>query len=218
MPESQAPPHVRSMVGKQSEPPKTTTPTVPASAGQDSMNRKLDFDSSEYARKRSAAEEAPDAPSFDLCTPPDRNEHEAAPMTDAIEGKTTTNEPTGPSGTSITPVEHAYQTRILKAGKMQKSPYIDGSKKVYKATKPMIELYNMVCKHTSKSRTSKVNDEIIIDCGALFAPLKHVADSVFPGKELVNLVAEIAIDIIIKENLNPKKVILPLRISVSSIF
>ena len=107
-----------SMLGKQSEPPKTTTPTVPESAGQDSMNRKLKFDSSDFARRRSAAaEKAPDAPSFDLCTPHDENEQQVAPVTHACQGRATTNDPTGPSGTSITPVEHAYQSRLLRAGK-----------------------------------------------------------------------------------------------------
>ena len=91
--ECQAQPHITSMLGKQSEPPKTTTPTVPESAGQDSMNRKLKFDSSDFARRRSAvAEKAPDAPSFDLCTPPDENEQQAAPVTHACQGRATTSQ------------------------------------------------------------------------------------------------------------------------------
>ena len=82
----------------------------------------------------------------------------------------------------------------------------------------MNELYNMLCQHGSKCRTSKEKDEIIIDVGHSFVALKYVADSVAPGKELVNVVADIAIHIINIENNNPKKVIMPLRVSVSFIF
>jgi hypothetical protein len=49
--------------------PRTTTECIPSSAGVDSMNRKLDFNSTESERKMAAARLAPDAPPFNLGTP-----------------------------------------------------------------------------------------------------------------------------------------------------
>ena len=72
----------------------------------------------------------------------------------------------------------------------------------------------MVCNHGTKT-TSKSNSEIVWDITTLFCNVQALADSVKPGKKLVNIVCEIAIHMIKAENKNTKKLIMPLRFSVS---
>jgi hypothetical protein len=75
----------------------------------------------------------------------------------------------------------------------------------------------MVCQHGWKSN-SETNTEVVIDVGNYFVSLGNLADSVAPGKKLINIVAELAIYIIAQENQNPRKYIMPLRVDVSSLF
>ena len=72
----------------------------------------------------------------------------------------------------------------------------------------------MICLHGSKTR-SKTNNELAFDNGPLFVSLGLLADLVKPRKKLGNIVCEIGIHMIREENTNTKKVIMPLRISVS---
>jgi hypothetical protein len=204
---------------------RTTTSNIPSSAEQDSMNRKLIFDSTESDRKRDAAMLAPDAPSFDLDTPPDDDNAQAKGKGKEVSGQMVvlgqqgcSKETDVPSGDSITPVLHEYQKRVLKVGKFDKSPYVNyENHKNYSVSKSVECLYDMVCQHGWKS-SSETNTEVVVDVGNYYVSLGNLADSVAPGKKLINIVAELAIYIIAQENQNPRKYIMPLRVAVSSLF
>jgi hypothetical protein len=73
----------------------------------------------------------------------------------------------------------------------------------------------MVCQHGFKT-SSESNEEVVIDIDTLFVNLGDLVDLVSPRKQLVNVVAEVGIQILKEENTNPKKYIVPLRIAVSS--
>jgi hypothetical protein len=72
----------------------------------------------------------------------------------------------------------------------------------------------MVCNHGWKS-ASETNTEVVIDVGYYYVSLGNLADSVAPGKKLINIVAELAIYIMSVENQDPNKHIMPLRVAVS---
>lgn len=206
--------------------PVTLTSNVPSSAMHDPMNRKLIFDSTESERERilEAARLAPDAPPFDLDTPPDANdvkEGETVGIAAKVksEGPKTVLQPTfrkqanNPSTSSITPVPHELDKRVVKRGKFAQSPFVNpDTKKNYCPSKSQEEVYSMVCQHGAGSG-SHDNERVVIDVGKIFITLGHLADSVKPGKKLINIVAELAIHIITLENQNPKKYIMPLRVA-----
>jgi protein involved in sex pheromone biosynthesis len=56
-------------------------------------------------------------------------------------------------------------------------------------------------------------EDTIIDVTSYYCNLAQLADSVSPGKMLINTVAEIAIHIMTLENKNPKKYIMPLHVA-----
>lgn len=194
--------------------PKTTTPTVPISAEFNSMNKRLDFDSTESERRRKAAMLAPDAPPFDIGTPPDEEAPEQDPeaIVNGHEGciKASANK----ADTSITSVPHEYEKRVVKLGKFETSPYMNyETQKNYNVTKNVEELYSMVCRHGVRSKSS-TKDKPIINVDTFFINLGDLADSVAPGKKLKNIVAEIGIHIINEENTNPRKCIMPLCVAI----
>jgi hypothetical protein len=137
--------------------PKTLTCSVPSSAGQDSMNRKLNFDSSESERKLEAYRRALDPPPFHLDTPPENEDDQAlehkevvvtqtAERTIAREGQG--NENVNTSGASITPVAHEYNKRVVKPRKLTVSPFVGTeAQKAYTVRKSIDTLYSMVCEH-----------------------------------------------------------------------
>jgi hypothetical protein len=49
---------------------------------------------------------------------------------------------------------------------------------------------------------------VVIDIGDNYISLQQLADSVARGKKLVNIVAELAIQIMVEENKNPRKYIM----------
>ncbi|XP_071680291.1 putative ubiquitin-like-specific protease 1B [Lolium perenne] len=72
----------------------------------------------------------------------------------------------------------------------------------------------MVCQHGWKhAPRNPFNKEIVIDLDDIYVSLGDLAESVRPRNKLYNTVAEIGINIIKRENQNPKKVIIPLRIA-----
>jgi hypothetical protein len=74
----------------------------------------------------------------------------------------------------------------------------------------------MVCQHGWKhAPRDPFNKEIVIDLDDIYVSLGDLAESVRPRNKLYNTVAEIGINIIKRENQNPKKVIMPLHIAVS---
>jgi hypothetical protein len=76
----------------------------------------------------------------------------------------------------------------------------------------------MVCQHGWKhAPRDPFNKEIVIDLDDIYVSLGDLAESVRPRNKLYNTVAEIGINIIKRENQNPKKVIMPLRIAVSHV-
>jgi hypothetical protein len=204
---------------------KTTTSSIPSSANFDPMGRKLNFDSTESERRMHAIRMAPDPPPFDLSTPPETTDQDELVVNEAnkeveiqeaeaIVAAPTTKEKTDASR-STTPVVHEYQKRNVKIGHLAKSPFVNlESKKNYSVSKSVETLYNMVCEHGWKT-TSPTNKEIVIDTTNYYCNLGQLADSVAPGKMLINTVAEIGIHIMTLENKNPKKYIMPLRVAVS---
>lgn len=191
--------------------PKTTTSSIPSSAEYDPFRMRLNFDSTESERRREAARRAPDAPPFDLDTPPEDNVEDGQVAAAGQQG--CSKGFVGPSGTSITPVHHEYEKRFVKQGKFATSPYVNyETQKSYIASKSQEELYSMVCEHGWKSG-STTNTEVVINVGNYYVSLGNLAESVAPGKKLVNTVAELAIFIISMENLDPTKFIMPLRVA-----
>lgn len=192
-------------MGEESSTRPTTTSNVPDSAENDPMNRRLIFHSTESERRERALRLAPDAPSFSLDTPPDEDvDHEEA----------------DPSAHSITPVPHEYDKRIVKKGPFQKSPFVNPeTEKSYNVSKTIEELYSMVCEHETRRNPNDPNKgKTIIDLDEIYCNLGDLADSVAPRHQMVNIVAEVGIEIIKQENDNPKKYIMPLRIAVSKLF
>jgi hypothetical protein len=189
------------------------------------MGRKLNFDSTESERRMHAIRMAPDPPPFDLSTPPETTDQDELVVNEAnkeveiqeaeaIVAAPTTKEKTDASR-STTPVVHEYQKRNVKIGHLAKSPFVNlESKKNYSVSKSVETLYNMVCAHGWKT-SSTTNKEIVIDTTNYYCNLRQLADSVAPGKMLINTVAEIGIHIMTLENKNPKKYIMPLRVAVS---
>jgi hypothetical protein len=104
--------------------PRTTTECIPRSAGVESMNRKLDFNSIESERKMAAARLALDAPHFNLDTPSDEEIFVEDEDDQGVKVHAANNdrskENAGPSGDSITPVAREYENRILKVGKYER--------------------------------------------------------------------------------------------------
>ena len=118
---------------------------------------------------------------------------------------------------STTPVPQAHRRRVVKAAKFQKSPFIDyTSKKQFIVSRATNELYNHVCQHGWRSR-STIKSRKIIDYGDNFILMGDLADSVRPTRQLINTAAEIGIHVIIEENSNPRKKIMPLCVAVSII-
>ena len=191
--------------------------TVPSSAAHDPMNRRLNFDSTESERKRELLRSVPDAPSFDLDTPPDENEMDDCKSTlaegHAEQPQAGTEQIVDPASTSITPVPHGYQKRIIKPSFLQQPPFV--VRKDFTISKAVNDLYTKVCKYGRKIESDN-NKETIIDFGIFFVSLEDLADSIAPRKKLVNSVCEIGIHVICAENKNTNKYIMPLRIAVSS--
>jgi hypothetical protein len=71
-------------------------------------------------------------------------------------------------------------------------------------SKNVEEIYSMVCQHGFKT-SSESNKEVVIDIDTFFINLGYLADSVSPGKQLYNTVAEVGIHIMKEENTNSKK-------------
>jgi hypothetical protein len=112
----------------------------------------------------------------------------------------------GPSDASITPVVHEYEKRVSKSGKFARSPFVNPEdKKNYTVSKNVEEIYSMVCQHGFKT-SSESNKEVVIDIDTFFINLGYLADSVSPGKQLYNMVAEVGIHIMKEENTNSKKI------------
>jgi hypothetical protein len=105
---------------------------------------------------------------------------------------------------------------ILKVAKYGRSPFVTTEiQKNYSVSKSTDELYSMVCQHGYKT-LSQNNEEVVIDYDTFYCNLGHLVDSVKPRHQAWNLVAEIGIHVIKEENKNPKKYIMPLRVSVSN--
>ncbi|KAM0908925.1 hypothetical protein ACQ4PT_015145 [Festuca glaucescens] len=84
----------------------------------------------------------------------------------------------------------------------------------YRTSKSVEEVYNMVCQHGWKNAPKDpFNKEIVIDLDDIYVSLGDLAESVRPRNKLYTTIAEIGINIIKRENQNPKKVIMPLRIA-----
>ncbi|KAM0854454.1 hypothetical protein ACQ4PT_050427 [Festuca glaucescens] len=207
--------------------PRTLTTDVPSSAAQDTMNRKLVFNSTELDRRREAIRRAPDPPSFDLDTPPDDNEQgvETAMEQPTVTGtapnkqvlvRGCNNPKSNPSSASITPVPHEYEKRISKQGQYAKSPFINPqSSRTFYVSKSVEELYSMVFQHGWKiAPKDPFNKEIVIDLDDIYVSLGDLAESVAPLHKMYHTVAEIGINIIKRENQNAKKYIMPMRITV----
>jgi hypothetical protein len=101
---------------------------MPSSAAVDSMNRKLNFNSTKSERKMADARLAPDAPHFNLDTPSDEEifvedeDDQGAKV--YVANNDSSKENVGPSGDSIMPVAREYEKRILKVGKYARSPFV----------------------------------------------------------------------------------------------
>ncbi|KAK1600852.1 hypothetical protein QYE76_018841 [Lolium multiflorum] len=215
---------------KENSGPRTLTTDVPQSAAHDPMNRKLDFDSSESKReseREEAIRRAADPPLFDLDTPPDvndlgegtANEQKNLDGTEARKediAQDRMNPKSKQPASSITPVAHEYEKRISKPGQYAKSPFVNSqTSRTFYVNKSVDEVYSMVCQHGWKhAPRDPFNKEIVIDLDDIYVSLGDLADSVRPRNKLYNTVAEIGINIIKRENQNPKKVIMPLRIAV----
>ncbi|CAM0912916.1 unnamed protein product [Alopecurus aequalis] len=182
------------------------------------MIRRLSFSSTMSSEKKERIDAAPDAPSFDLGFDTQQEQIKEIKEDGNEENVPTTLQPVcvedvaGPSGASIKPVPNEYQNRIIKPGKFDRSPYLPDNKKYLNVRRAANELYNMVIKNGWDSG-SKDKKEPIIDVGTYFVILADLADSVAPGKQLVNFIADVAIHIIDAENTNKKKFIMPLRIA-----
>lgn len=114
---------------------------------------------------------------------------------------------------STTPIPQLNQRRPVKPAKSQRSPYVDvDQKKSFTVSKTVNDVYNKACRYGWKSRTA-LKFERILDYDDNFLIMADLADSVKPRSELVNKTAEIAIYILGQENTNPKKLIMPLRMS-----
>ncbi|KAK1669076.1 hypothetical protein QYE76_057235 [Lolium multiflorum] len=215
---------------KENSGPRTLTTDVPQSAAHDPMNRKLDFESSESKReseREEAIRRAADPPLFDLDTPPDvndlgegtANEQKNLDGTEARKedvAQDRMNPKSKQPASSITPVAHEYEKRISKPGQYAKSPFVNSqTSRTFYVNKSVDEVYSMVCQHGWKhAPRDPFNKEIVIDLDDIYVSLGDLADSVRPRNKLYNTVAEIGINIIKRENQNPKKVIMPLRIAV----
>ncbi|KAM0887850.1 hypothetical protein ACQ4PT_028729 [Festuca glaucescens] len=122
---------------------------------------------------------------------------------------------TDQSASSITPVAREYEKRVVKQAKYTKPPFVNSEPpKTYIVGKSVETLYIMVCEHGwEKNPGDPDNGKTVIDVDDMFVNLGHLANSVAPRKQLVNIVAKVAISIIKKENKDPKKYIMPLRVS-----
>jgi hypothetical protein len=122
----------------------------------------LYFNETVEERRKKALAMAPDAPPFDLDTPPDECEFsEEATEKDAsmkVKGLISAAGQEGCSKTQQyassninTHVPHEYQKRVVKAGRFETSPDVTfGSQKLVSASKSVKCLYKMVCEHGSK--------------------------------------------------------------------
>jgi hypothetical protein len=182
------------------------------------MNMVLNFDSTESERKREAAMLTPDAPPFDLDTPPNEIDDEDVLGKETMEEGCIKDTGGRSASASITPMVHEYDKRVVKRGRFAKSPYIDPeADKEYTVSKSVDTLYDMVCEHGWKRNPGDPNNEqTVFDLPEIYINLGDLADSVAPRKQLINVVAEVGINIIKHENQYPKKVVMPLRMSVNT--
>jgi hypothetical protein len=113
---------------------------------------------------------------------------------------------------------HEYEKRVVKKWKFAKSPYINIEEdKAYAISKSVDTLYSMVCKHGWKrSPDDRNNAQTVIDLSEIYINLGDPAELVAPQKKLINIVAEVGINIIKQDNQNLKKYIMHLRIAVST--
>jgi hypothetical protein len=123
------------------------------------MTRKLVFESTVSEKRERAISLAPDAPSFELGTPPDEEQKRANANHGKAESKVTLETivhgvpgcsklANDQSARSITPVAREYEKRVVKQAKYTKPPFVNSEPpKTYMVGKSVETLYNMVCEH-----------------------------------------------------------------------